>query len=397
MEDKRNIYCLSITFLLIILKPAYECILFLMDMVGLSVVLRMHDLYMAVIVFFCFITVRFKLPLKNLVTVLLVLVFYGISFLWTNEDARQFFYSSDVSAILLVVIPVSFICTARTYEWKRFFNKRVFLITVDLILLISLVFKLNNYSFSDYMSFSYNLLPLWGICLISAFYYKHRWQWLFFAIGVYGGIVYGARGPILWLLILTMFLWIIIAVDDINKRKLSNFLPLLLLAVTVVVLIQYVLPMIINTDFSNTSYVLRRLRRNSFFEDNSRAYIYEECKRTISNMGLSIPGLFYDRTVLPGGKYAHSFFYEILITFGWVLGIPIILLLLYFIIKTISEQNNEGLVFAVFFCCTFFFRYFISGSIFDEPQFWEFLAMMYSLHSVYSTTRKRTIIEEWSP
>ncbi len=391
MNMKRNESFLTITYLLMILMPLYDCIMYALSILHFNLPLRMFHLYLLIMIYMVILLVKFRLPLKNLLVTLGIISFYGINYLWTTEQARVYFNNTDVSALLLVFIPVSCICTARITDWDNLFNKKIYLIITDVIIVVSLLSKINFFSTSDYMSFSFRLLPLWGLCLISAYCFRHKIQWLFLGIGIFEGLVYGARAPLLYLIIMSFIIWLLLSGDDLKRHKFTHLVPAVLAFIASIVFIEFILPTMVSS-FTDVSYVLRRLQGSSLFESTGREQLFAACRKEISNMGFAIHGLFYDRTVLPNGWYAHNFVYEILLSFGWFLGVSLIVFILYFIIKTFVKQNIAGKILVVYAICAFFLRYIVSGSIFDETEFMLFMSILYSLQARYSSTLNSTAI-----
>lgn len=389
MNIKRNESFLTITYLLMILMPLYDCVMYGLHVLHLNLPLRMLHLYLLVMIYMVVLMVKYRLPLKNMLVALGIISFYGISYLWTTEQARVYFNNTDVSAVLLVFIPVSCICTARIADWHNLFNKKLYLIIADVIIVVSLLSKINLFDTSDYMSFSYRLLPLWGICLISAYCFGHKIQWIFLGIGIFEGLVFGARAPLVYLIMMAFIIWLLLSGDDLKRHKYTHLLPAILAFTAAIVFVEFFLPMMMSS-FTDVSYVLRRLQGNSLFESTGREQLFAACRKEIANMGFTIHGLFYDRTVLPNGWYAHNFVYEILLSLGWFFGVPLIIFILCFIIKTFVKQNNSGKIIVAYASCSFFLRYIFSGSIFDETEFMLFMAMLYSLQASYSCTLNRS-------
>lgn len=379
-----------------IIIPSYDCIMYVLDFAHINMPLKMIHLYVLVLFYLLYVLFKHKLPIKNLLLVISIELFYLISYFWATEKARVFFQSTDVTAVLLVFVPVSCLCTARIEEWRSLFNKKSYLALTDIIIVLSLLSKISLFNTSDYMSFSYRLLPLWGICLISALYYGHKLQWLFLGVGIFEGLIYGSRAPLIFIIILAFFTWIVISEKDIKEHKYTHLSMALLFFVVAIVLVAVVLPKLMDSSFSNVSYVLRRLQGSSLFEITSRDQLYIACRKEISSMGFTIHGLFYDRTVLPNGWYSHNFIYEILLSFGWLFGSLFIALILSFSVFAILKQNNEGKTLAMFAVCSFFLRYFFSGSIFDETEFIMFMAILCSLQARNSHTLKTNSIDDSS-
>lgn len=379
MEDKRNSSFLAITFLLISAMPAYNCIMYLLRVAGINIPLRMLHIYLVAMLFLAVLLMRYKLPVKSLGAIFIIFGFYGINFLCASEETRKFYYSTDVAALLAIFTPIACLITSQVNKWDDLFTNKFFLSVTDGIILLSLLSKISQQNSSGYMSFSYDLLPLWGICLISALFYGNNVQWLFFCVGLFEGFFYGARGPLCWIVLLAAVLLIIIWREDNEKRKQISILTAVFMLGGIIIVA--LLPAIFDSALADASYVLRRLKLGSLFGGAGRGEIYSECRKILKDMGFSVNGLFYDRTVLPNAWYSHNFIYEVLISLGWILGVLYLAGLAYIIISTFIKQNTSGKVMVSYFCCSFFFRYFLSGSIFDEPEFVLFLAAVFSLNA----------------
>lgn len=309
--------------------------------------------------------------------------------MWASPQTKEYFNSTEVTSIFLAFAPIACFCTARVNKWDKLFEDRFILIFTDTVIVLSLISKIQDVSVADNMTFSYELLPLWGICLISAFYYRHKAQWIFFIVGVFEGLIFGSRGPILWVIILAFSTWLLLSNEDIRSKRYGHLVPGILIFIIAIVAVQFLLPLIMQSAFSNVSYVLRRLQGGSLLEGAGRDILYDGCRKIIREMGLSINGLFYDRTVLPNGLYSHNIVYEVLISLGWIFGIPFLLFIFYSIGKSFLVQNISGKVIVMFFVSTLFLRYFVSGSIFDEAQFVLFMGFIFSMLSPKSSTRKK--------
>ena len=385
MSERENNVHLIITFILLTIKPTFNCIVFIFKAAGIALPLKMIYVYLLLLVCLSVIIYLYRPPLKNLICYLIILVFYGINYLLATPETKQYF-NTDVAAILFVYAPIACICTTRIINWKPIFDDKRYLIFVDIVIVLSLLSKIKGINTVGYMSFSYSLLPLWGICLVAALAFGHRPQWVFLIIGGLEGLMYGARAPLLWIFILAVITWCVISIKNIKERKLPPVIPVLLFLTLLLVVMHYLIPALLDSSFLDTSYVLKRLSAGTFFISNPRKESFPICQKIISEMGLSVNGLFYDRTVLPDGQYAHNIVYEVLMSLGWIFGIPFLLAVFGLIVKAFYKQNYTGIVFVGYFICTLFLRYLLSGSIFDETNFVMFLATLYSMQASCSAT-----------
>ncbi len=391
MENKQNDSTfLLCTYLLLLSHPIYRCIYFLLNFFGINVPYLLEIIYLAIILLAIKGLIKHKLYKQSILILLITWGFFGINFLISTDAARQYYGSSDVQMMLILTIPITALIVTRVDDWEKLFSTTSFLLFSDIIVLLSFLGKLLEFDNTNYMSFSYDLLPVWGIIFIAAFCYKKRIQWIFLGIGLLEGLIYGARGPLLWLIILFISTWFIILYQE--KGNIKYLVYMLIAIILSYLVIQIIIPLIIQSQFAETSYIINRLGVGSLTDDSGRQSIYIQCKQVLKNMGLNVYGLYYDRTVLREGVYAHNIFYEVLISFGWLVGSIFILGLFIYIIKRLFYSSGMRRVICIFFICTMFLRYFISGSIFDESAFVIFIGAISSLK--YNNPRKGEDINE---
>ena len=389
MAERKNSLYLLITFVLLAIKPSYDCILFFLKLVGIKLPFGIIPFYCLLLVFGGVVLFLHRPPLKYIIFYLAILAFYGINYLWAAKDAKQYFTNTDMAAILFVFTPIACMCTVGVADWKPLFNKKEYLISVDVIILISLISKITNYNTTGYMPYSYDLLPLWGICMVSALVFGHKLQWVFLPVGILEGLIYGARAPLFWLTILAMIAGIIAVREKIKNNRPKHLFRGLIITIVSLAVIAVAIMILLKTPLLKDSYVLKRIKAGSFFKSDIRKEGFSACRKVIAEMGWNIHGLFYDRTVLPDGKYSHNIVYETLISFGWILGSLFVIALSVFLVRTLIKQNSIGIVLAGYFVCCLFLRYLLSGSIFGERSFIIFLAAFYSLQAGHSTTLKK--------
>lgn len=90
----------------------------------------------------------------------------------------------------------------------------------------------------------------------------------------------------------------------------------------------------------------------------------------------NIPGAYTDRYLLPSYyPYAHNIFLEIIVTFGKCFGGILIISIILLAIISFKNKNKNGALVLVFGSFSIS-RLFFSSSIWIEPYFWAFLAIM---------------------
>lgn len=81
MEDKKNDSFLMISFLLLISLPAYRCLMFVLNLAGVEVPLRMFHIYLLLMVYMLVLLIKYRMPLKSAGAVLGIIAFYGVSYM----------------------------------------------------------------------------------------------------------------------------------------------------------------------------------------------------------------------------------------------------------------------------------------------------------------------------
>lgn len=329
-------------------------------------------LYLIMLMYFIYIGYKFKVyNLFKLFIYFLIMFIFIINYLYF-ENARMYLISENMILIYVFFIPISIFFVSNIKNWNDLFEiSRKY--SKAAIILSTLVLILNLNSELNYMEFSYGILPFICIMLIDCLESYKFSKLIYLVCGLLVLLLFSARSPLLFLIMLLIY-WLLT-----NLSKLKGF-------ITTVVIISFILLVIFNADslflyISNinsemNSYVLSNLLNGDFFNSDTRIIIYEESKRIISNMGFHMYGLFGDRN-LTSGVYSHNIIYEVLISFGWILGSIFLFLIVFIILSAYFLEKNEKLILALF-SFSLFARYFISGSFVMEQMFYMYIAIAIS-------------------
>ena len=125
-------------------------------------------------------------------------------------------------------------------------------------------------------------------------------------------------------------------------------------------------------------------------DDNGRARIAELSWDAIAKQGFFGMGPFGCRTVIApyyNYGYPHSIFLEFVLDYGWVLGILLLSVLLFMIIKVFLYRDKEqtGVLMILLAMCI---KLMISGSYWSEPLFWGMLA--WTITGISQNRRRKT-------
>ena len=335
----------------------------------------MGSFYLSVLLYAFFIILFNKFSKKRLIYFIVGVLFWIFAYIF-SVDTREYFNSSEVKIICTFYMPLSIFVVSNVKNWKDLFRNKFYVFGADFLILFSFLSKVVNPERSDYMSYSYNLLPFWCLVLIAALHNKKRLQWIFVFLGFVQGIFYGSRGAILWLVMCGV---LVSCLQFFHKNGLKKLIKSFIGLGVITLVGKLVFPILMETSIVSKSYILRRIQSGNLSSSSGRDILFEECLNILANMNFNIYGLFYDRTVLSNGWYSHNLIFEVFISFGWLLGFIFLFVLFLYLILICFNQNKERKIVFIFLSCSLFFRYFLSGSIFDEGNFWIFLGAIASL------------------
>ena len=352
----------------------------------LNVIVRQYSLgnqtiytSMFYILTLAFIVVRPKISVRDLLILGLIYVFFLINY-FLASDTRSYYTSSGMQTVYMFFIPFCVFSVRKIRVWDAFLRTLEFLAPISVMLGAFLLLFLDYRFYLVYMDFSYAMLP--SIC---ACYYFARTSndnktennrrsvlyWLPTVIGLIEIVVFGARAPIIFTVMFIVFYELLRS----DRRSSTKFV---LLAVTLIaggLLVQYsnnIFALLGNLSIFRNSRFITRFNANTLFDPSGRDYIGVWCRERISSMGLEISGLFGDRQYCRFEAYPHNIIYELLMQWGWIIGIAMIAYIAFLVIKILrlpTEKRAIGLI-LIF---SIFARYFISGSYVQEGKFWIFI------------------------
>lgn len=233
------------------------------------------------------------------------------------------------------------------------------------------------------MSWSYGVLM--AICFLTIYFLKDRKQWVLFpvAVGVIGILLYGSRGTLIAILLGILFL---ILLFNNGKMGLKNYIILFLaIGVGIFLFSDTGLTMIANwiENLGLSSRFIDSLLNFSLenFEDtsNGRWIIWITVIEMIKSGPFYGYGVFGERNAVYniGMKwgYSHNIFLEILVSFGWLIGTLIIIVIVVGIIRfSINVKNkDEKLLFIIFL--TISFELLLSNTIWLHCAPWALMAL----------------------
>lgn len=231
----------------------------------------------------------------------------------------------------------------------------------------------------DYdMSFGYQM-EMAAILFIMIYFEERKLLYLLLSLfAMATGVLYGSRACILGYIafVIVYFIW----KGELNNRQ------LLVISLGVLAVITYksrtVIRMIYDlfASVGLRSRTLYYIAKGDVLEvDRARQDdIWPTLIYRLKEMPIfKIYGAYGDRYFLKADRaYAHNFLLEILLTFGYIIGGIILIWLLVQFVRVIRRNKDIGGLMTIAFGCYSMCRLMFSSTIWEDPYFWTFIAML---------------------
>ncbi len=232
----------------------------------------------------------------------------------------------------------------------------------------------------NYMTVAYNSLPGIAIMFFDS-KETHRMKSTLACIFGFAGILLGGcRGALLTLTVLIV-LWEIHSLKNITPIKLFILIIGLIL---IVLFLNDLNSIAVNIDnflnkFGYSSRIVEKFLGTSadgdFFIYSDREAIQQV---VINKLGFWAHGLYADR-IITDGSYPHNFILEILYQFGYLFGIPLLLIFIRFLFASYKAakavKGNFPIFSWVLFLCTVCVKLMLSASYLTDRPFWALLGL----------------------
>ncbi|HFI0351657.1 TPA: hypothetical protein ACGOZT_000402 [Streptococcus suis] len=352
---------------------------------GRSIYLGYGLVYLFAIIVF----VKFGFSLKRLVALYFIYILYFIMYLTSPQSVKSVYTSTVMMMIYVYYLPYSVLILTRISDFHQLFSSKLIEYTNYVIIVSSFIAKYFFQNQTNYMTFSYQLLPIW---MLFTFSFIRRPTLLKAGVALVmllEGVIYGARGPLIWLVIGAVVYFIFLAfennfISNLSLKKLSQIVLWLGLFIGIFSVARKSLPAL---NIEN-SYILNRLEQGSIGVSTGRNEMIDIAINYLKQMGGEINGLFFDRTLMPNNIYVHNFILETYLSFGWFIGTLILSSLVYFIGKTFLCANKTNKIVLIFAVPSFFLKYFLTGSMYEGDSFIIMMALICTIYSQAKQARK---------
>ncbi len=335
--------------------------------------------YFVLLAFFLFGNIRY-MPKQLFVSLMFFLVSYLATFVFFPQNAEYMWTSADdllmnPTYILLFFAILGYIASFYINDMELFclIFEKFSLVTVVLMAIRFFMGFIIRSSTPEYMTFSYNLLSPTAFLLLLCIKEFKVYRVVFAILGVSLIFVAGCRGAVLGLVISPLLYIFFFGKVDRNIKYRTT---ILLVALLFIVLFFYdsILQAVSSklTDIGIESRNLEKLLSSSITDDSGRENIL---RKTMSNVGLLGHGLWGAQVIL-NGKYPHNIVAEILVDYGWVLGIGILGRIAYVLLNGFIKADKFKSVVLCALLSSGIVRLLLSGSFLgQEPAFYVLIAL----------------------
>jgi hypothetical protein len=318
---------------------------------------------------------RFKRPMFFLPLFVLGLWLYS----YIAYDENRPFLKDILFSLTTSSLPL-FIITIGIRDFRRLYKSLKITSIIIIICSILLVDFLYSGELSiDYMNLSYYMQFAVMFMFVNAVIERKFIYWIFTIIGFLIVFIMGARGALIGLLLGVGFLFILRSKMNI-KNIIIGFSISILLALysfNYINILRSISGLL--KDYNISSRTIDFFISKEIFFSPGRVSIFDKTIKVINNNILRGTGMAGDRATI--GNYTHNLFTEFLIEYGVLLGGVIIIVLTFYLLKSLltKKRNEIYYIFITVFFTTGFMKLQFSGSYSIEPMFFMMLALMYKI------------------
>lgn len=319
------------------------------------------------------IAIPFLLKRKPVLVIVTYLVALAIYFFHTVffPGTVQFWKDEAFRFTLPICIP-TVLCVVSIKDKSIFFYylELIAYITGFFCLIYGATAFLGSYTLGANYDYNqgYGYMLLFPIIVL---FYQKKWYSLLFSVILFVLLLlYGGRGPLLAILLFFAFVLV--------KQKRFVLIGIL------VALYFVGIPILASTakSLGISSRMLELMVTGEMGQDNGRDAISEEIERGIQQNPYGW-GLFGDRVITDGTNYAHNFILEVQAEFGLYIGILVLIIFGFEIIRRFFKLKGGDQDMFTLFLCACFVPMLFSGSYLTSTNFALFIGVMLLLPKYY--------------
>lgn len=346
------------------------------------------NIFRNIVYIFIFCYVLYDIYRRNRAyTVLVPLIYlflFGISIL---IDEQIFILHEQIYIFLSRCFPGMYLAIYCNIDEVFYLKYRKYYILVFIYILIGFIMSENIYP-GSYMTFSYNLVLPISLLVNQVLQKPSIIKVIFSCVGIISILLKGARGPIV-LLILAAILVFVYKVKQMKLEKKIFLVTGTLILFGVFILFGSSIITLLYNKFPD-SRTLILLFTGDFLNASSRIEYYKVAIQEIFSNPFAVRGIFSDRIFIGSsfkfspeefsGTYAHNIILEVLFQSGLIIGLGLLSVFIWFLVKKlmilINKCNKYELIFGCSIIAIGVFQLLISGSYLTTEKFYVALGFL---------------------
>ncbi len=343
--------------------------------------------------------VKVKFPATALVFAIII----GLYYIVTRRVSRTTLFGREF-AFYFCAVSVMAMYKCNTEKLLRYlsYGSLVILFFYNDIFVEMTSSRFNNYIS---MGLSYPLFPLLLAPFFHFAYYREPGKhYLMYPIYVLAGFLLlklmfkGTRGIILSVVVAMGLIYIKgMGKRNLTKAHIGRAVVVFILAILGIVYFYEIMGFVKEAfdSWGIEAHFLNKILRlsQSGNVSNGRTELFEYAwKEFLKNpiLGHGISTMYYNSRGL--GSYAHNFILQLLYDGGFVLAIPVLLIVVRAFYYVFCGDDGEEIIFTLFMICITIPRAFFTGDIWENASFWLFIMHSVAYHPIKRKKRLRQMI-----
>lgn len=335
-------------------------------------------------IFISWIALLIKNKVKIDVIFLLIFLIFEIAIVLLFYP-QNFTYVSKVIPFLIYSLTVYAIIRAKVISYEKI-EKYIIIISriIAGVILAQLFLILNMNTGSAYMNYSNAMTLVGTILLYSGVVSKVKGDLVLGLITSISVLIFGSRGAFLSLVIYFIILYLLY--KNTPKKWIVTFIFLTFIGIIMLSYNSIIEKILVYLNSNGIeSRTLSLLYNANLYKSQTRMQLYGYLLNVLGNNVFFGVGICGDRYYLPfsftgsSATYAHNLFLELMLDYGLVLGTPIIILLMYYLIRYYIMNKTLGFkkkCFISIFFTVSFLELMISRSYLTEVNFFILMALI---------------------
>lgn len=233
------------------------------------------------------------------------------------------------------------------------------------------------------ISFGYGMLAAITFLTIDYAKFKKKWVLPLIGVGLVEIVSFGSRVPsVVYIFLLIMLILFYDNYSNKSKKHRRRLISILLFLAVILWLFYFGGLMFVSQQLSKIGIESRTLAaflQGGFTDDNGRYRIWERVTELIHEHPFTGMGVFGERNAVYGigmkWGYAHNIFLEVIVDFGYPIGLALIGVGVFFLMRAIIKPKDKDYQLLIIGFLTISLELIFSNSYWFHMGFWSLLAL----------------------